>query len=86
MALDQAKEYLKQRDQMQNKSDMNRAYKLVKQDEVYEQVNKNMMVQFKELCLWQKKRGKTDGALKKSVAKLMVWFGPTFFKGWVQPF
>jgi hypothetical protein len=51
MALDQAKEYLKQRDQMQNKSDMNRAYKLVKQDEVYEQVNKNMMVQFKELCL-----------------------------------
>ena len=50
MALDQAKEYLKQRDQMQNKSDMNRAYKLLKQDEVYEQVNKNMMVQFKGLC------------------------------------
>lgn len=50
MALDQAKDYLKQRDQAQNKSDMNRAYKLVKQDEVYEQVNKNMMVQFKGLC------------------------------------
>jgi len=49
MALNQAKEYLKQRDQAQNKSDMNRAYKLVKQDEMYEEVNKNMMTQFKRL-------------------------------------
>ena len=50
MALDQAKEYLKQRDQAQNKNDMNRAYKLAKQDEMYEQVNKNIMSHFKGLC------------------------------------
>lgn len=49
MSLDQAKDYLKQRDQAQNKSDMNRAYKLAKQDEVYEQVNKNVMSRFKLL-------------------------------------
>ena len=49
MALDQAKEYLRQRDQAQNKNDMNRAYKLAKQDEVIEQVNKNMMSQFQKL-------------------------------------
>ena len=49
MSLDQAKDYLKQRDQAQNKSDMNRAYKLAKQDEVIEQVNKNVMSRFKLL-------------------------------------
>jgi len=49
MSLDQAKDYLKQRDQAQNKSDMNRAYKLAKQDEVYEQVNKSVMSRFKLL-------------------------------------
>ena len=49
MSLDQAKDYLKQRDQEQNKSDINRAYKLAKQDEVYEQVNKNVMSRFKLL-------------------------------------
>jgi len=50
MSLDQAKDYLKQRDQAQNKSDMNRAYKLAKQDEVYEQVNKSVMSRFMGLC------------------------------------
>ena len=49
LSLDQAKDYLKQRDQEQNKSDINRAYKLAKQDEVYEQVNKNVMSRFKLL-------------------------------------
>jgi len=50
MALEQAREYLKNRDKAQNKNDMNRAYKLAKQDEVYEQVNKNVMSQFRGLC------------------------------------
>ena len=50
MALEQAKEYLKQRNQAQNKNDMNRAYILAKQDEVYEQVNKNIMCRFKGIC------------------------------------
>ena len=50
MSLNQAKDYLKQRDQSQNKSDMNRAYKLAKQDEVYEKVNNTMMSRFKGLC------------------------------------
>jgi len=51
MALEQAKEYLKNRDQAQTKNDMNRAYKLAKQDEIIEQVNKKMMSQFQKLQL-----------------------------------
>lgn len=51
MALEQAKEYLKNRDQAQTKNDMNRAYKLAKQDEIIEQVNKKIMSQFQKLQL-----------------------------------
>jgi hypothetical protein len=51
MALNQAKEYLKQREMTQHKSDISRAYKLFKQDEIVEQTNKNLMSQFQKLTL-----------------------------------
>ena len=49
LSLDQANEYLQQRQSYQNKNDVQRAYKLAKQDEVARKVNQSWMSGFKQL-------------------------------------
>jgi hypothetical protein len=49
LSLDQANEYLQQRQSYQNKNDVQRAYKLAKQDEVARKANQGWMSGFKQL-------------------------------------
>jgi hypothetical protein len=49
LSLDQANEYLKQRQSYENKNDVQRAYKLAKQDEVARKANQGWMSGFKQL-------------------------------------
>ena len=49
LSLDQANEYLQQRQSYQNKNDVQRAYKLAKQDEVARKANQSWMSGFKQL-------------------------------------
>lgn len=49
LSLDQANEYLNQRQSYQNKNDVQRAYKLAKQDEVARKANQGWMSGFKQL-------------------------------------
>ena len=51
MALEQAKAYLKQREDSQHKNDMHRAFKLARQDERIEETNKKIMSQFQALTM-----------------------------------
>ena len=49
LSLDQANEYLQQRQSYQNKNDVQRAYKLAKQDEIARKANQGWMSGFKQL-------------------------------------
>jgi hypothetical protein len=49
ISLSQSKEYFKQRQSLQNKNDVQRAYKLAKQEENARKINQNLMSGFKQL-------------------------------------
>jgi hypothetical protein len=51
LALDQAKEFLKQKTYTDSKNDVQRAFKLAKQDEEARKANDGWMGQFKKLTL-----------------------------------
>jgi len=49
LSQEQAKEYMKQKDDLQNKHDVTRAFKLAKEDEIVKKLNNNWMSGFKQL-------------------------------------